>query len=151
MNMVAENPGKPLLPGQTIKKAIKDLKKDPSVALALPRVPGKSDYEIDRNADISITGAQGGMIFTQATAPATDETAKLLLLREKIRTLKNLDSKAPDIYTRILGIESKEVFLDFAEGIRKIAMRLHAPSLLISSTAIWRFQGLRRIIGDTLS
>jgi hypothetical protein len=128
MNMVAENPGRPLFPAQTIEKAIKDIMSDPSVALALPRIPGKSDYEINREDDISVIGAQGGMIFTQATAPATDDTTKLLLLREKIRAIKDLDSKVPGIYTRILGIESKEVFLDFAEAIRKNRNKIAHPS-----------------------
>lgn len=130
MNMVAEDPGRPLYFPQSIRKAIRYIMNNQTVALALPRIPGMQDSDINREDDISAIGSQGGIIFIQAAAPASNSATRLLLLREKVRTLKELNARIPGVYTNILGIESNREFLDFAEAVRLSRNEIAHPNPL---------------------
>jgi hypothetical protein len=82
--MNEKDSGRPLYDRQTIKDAVYDLKKDPSVGVALPRIPGKPDGDISYSDDISTIGAQYGLVMTERVRTAHGTTESSSVTREAL-------------------------------------------------------------------
>jgi hypothetical protein len=118
MNMNSEDAGWLMYSPQSIEKALDDIEKDPSVALALPRIPGKPNSKVSFSDDISVIDSQYGMIIIQAAVPSEGEIKALLLLQEKIRVFRQASRRFPNLYAETFGIKDVEAFENFAEVVR---------------------------------
>jgi hypothetical protein len=107
MNMNPNDPGRPLRFPQTVKDAIRVIREDPTISLALPRIPGKADLDIDYDADISAIGEQKGMIFVESATVSDGALGIALLVREKLSALDRANDKVPGLRARIFGVSER--------------------------------------------
>jgi hypothetical protein len=115
---------------QRIDSVLSQLLLDPSVGKAIPRIPGKTVWEIDGSRDISILGAQGGFIFIGPSIKTLNAIETLFLVHENLRLLGEMSDRTPGLFTQILGIRDKEVFGEMTNTIRLIRNKTAHPVTL---------------------
>jgi hypothetical protein len=103
------------------------MKNDPSIGIALPRIPGKPDEDISYSDDISTIGAQHGLLMTERVRMAHGTTESLLLVREKLLLLEKVNRRIPGLFTQVLGIQEKSKFDSFAARMRLLRNELAHP------------------------
>jgi hypothetical protein len=118
--------GRPLFKKQKIMEVMKRLNDDPSIGMASPIIPGKAPNQIPDFEDISIIGAQNGVIMTTTASIPDGAMEVVLLVREKLAILERANERLPGLAEEILGIKQSR-FNNIAKQIREIRNRLAHP------------------------
>lgn len=112
---------------QTIRNAVRDIMKDPTIALVLPLLPDLPTNKIKYSDDISTIGDRQGMLVTLTATAADNAVATGFLVYEKLCILKDESEKTPNLFTRVLGIQKKSQFKAFFFRLQDQRNRLAHP------------------------
>jgi hypothetical protein len=101
--------------------------KNPNIGVALPRIPGKSARMISYSDDISVIGAQCGMLATERARATNGVTEAILLIREKLCRLEEMNEENPRLIAQVLGMQEGPKFRSFAFRIRQLRNTIAHP------------------------